>query len=76
MLLLLFYIIISINTDENIDILESVQYNNQNYTLITKEDIHWKIINNSNENIISPNFKIKDTIWYLYIFDIHIFLLY
>jgi len=76
LLLLLFYIIISINTDENIDILESVQYNNQNYTLITKEDIHWKIINNSNENIISPNFKIKDTIWYLYIFDIHIFLLY
>ena len=76
MLLLLFYIIISINTDENIDILESVQYNNQKYTLITKEDIHWKIINNSNENIISPNFKIKDTIWYLYIFDIHIFLLY
>jgi len=76
LLLLLFYIIISINTDENIDILESVQYNNQKYTLITKEDIHWKIINNSNENLISPNFKIKDTIWYLHIFDIYIFLLY
>ena len=53
-----------INIDENIDYLKSIQYNNNNYTLITKEKIQWKIVNNINDILISPNFKIKNTLWY------------